>query len=133
MMRRLAMLLAGAIAAVTIVAAQPPARAVPRLWTDEALADVREPLRQLLGWNLMRQRLAPDLESDDAAWFSKTGSFLHLRHEAGVLEHADGGVFAIAALSESSVPAQRQAGAEQALGHAARIMHDHLRGWVASA
>ncbi|WP_136707117.1 serine hydrolase [Agromyces sp. H66] len=98
------------------------------IWTDEALATEREPLRRLLGWNLMRQRLAPDLESDDAAWFSKTGSFLHLRHEVGVVEHADGGMFAIAVLSESSVPAQRQPGAEQALGHAARLLHDHVRG-----
>ena len=97
------------------------------IWMDPALRPHRAPLRRLLGMNLMRQRLAPDLESDDAAWHSKTGSFLHLRHEVGVLEHADGGVFAIAVLSESSVPAQRQPGAEQALGHAARILHDHLR------
>ena len=39
MMRRLAVVLAGAIAAVTALAAQPPARiGVPRLWTDDALA-----------------------------------------------------------------------------------------------
>jgi len=38
-MRRLVLPLAGAIAAVTMLAAQSPARiAVPRLWTDEALA-----------------------------------------------------------------------------------------------
>ncbi|WP_448004456.1 serine hydrolase [Agromyces bauzanensis] len=100
------------------------------IWTDETLTTEREPLRRLLGWNLMRQRLAPDLESDDAAWYSKTGTFLHLRHEVGVLEHADGGMFAIAVLSESSVPAQRQPGAEQALGYAAKLMHDHVRGYA---
>ncbi|KQM83682.1 serine hydrolase [Agromyces sp. Leaf222] len=98
-----------------------------RIWTDPALASEREPLRRLLGMNLMRHRLAPDLESDDAEWFSKTGTFLHLRHEVGVLEHADGGVFAIAVLSESSVPARRQPGAEQALGFAARLLHDQVR------
>ncbi|SFR78692.1 beta-lactamase class A [Agromyces sp. CF514] len=98
-----------------------------RIWTDPRLARERAPLRRLLGMNLMRHRLAPDLESDDAAWFSKTGTFLHLRHEVGVLEHADGGVFAIAVLSESSVPARLQPGAEQALGHAARLLHDQVR------
>lgn len=97
------------------------------IWTGDDLEPVREPVRRLLGMNVMRQRLAPDLESDDAEWFSKTGTFLHLRHEVGVLEHADGAAIAIAALSESSVPARRQPGAEQALGHAARLMHDHVR------
>jgi len=98
-----------------------------RIWTDPALDRERAPLRRLLGMNLMRHRLAPDLESDDAEWFSKTGTFLHLRHEAGVLEHADGSAFAIAVLSESSVPARRQPGAEQALGYATRLLHDRVR------
>lgn len=97
------------------------------IWRGEALREVKTPLRRLLGMNLMRQRLAPDLESDDATWHSKTGTFLHLRHEVGVLEHADGGVFAIAVLSESSVPAQRQPAAEQALGLAAKLLHDRVR------
>jgi beta-lactamase class A len=97
------------------------------IWRNPVLREVKQPLRRLLGMNLMRQRLAPDLESDDAAWHSKTGTFLHLRHEVGVLEHADGGVFAIAVLSESSVPAQRQPAAEQALGLAAKLLHDRVR------
>ncbi|WP_127793312.1 serine hydrolase [Agromyces sp. LHK192] len=98
-----------------------------RLWNDPSLGGAREVLRPMLAGNLMRQRLAPDLESDDATWYSKTGSFLHLRHEVGVLEHADGGVFAIAALSESSVPAHVQPAADQSLGYAARLLHDELR------
>ena len=97
------------------------------IWGDAALHPQREPLRRLLGMNLMRQRLAPDLESDDATWHSKTGTFLHLRHEVGVLEHSDGGVFAIAVLSESNVPAQLQPAAEQALGRAASLLHDRVR------
>jgi beta-lactamase class A len=97
------------------------------VWQDPALEREREPFRRLLGMNLMRHRLAPDLESDDAAWFSKTGTSLHLRHEVGVLEHADGARIAIAVLSESSVPARVQPGAEQALGFAARLLHDQVR------
>ncbi|MET4159362.1 serine hydrolase [Agromyces sp. PvR057] len=98
-----------------------------RLWTDPGLANEHAQIKRLLGMNLMRHRLAPDLESDDAAWYSKTGTFLHLRHEVGVLEHADGARIAIAVLSESSVPARVQPGAEQALGHAARLLHDQVR------
>ncbi|MWB99970.1 serine hydrolase [Agromyces seonyuensis] len=97
------------------------------IWGDRLSPTVAAELRGLLAENLLRHRLAPDLESDDARWHSKTGTFLHLRHEVGVLEHADGGRFAIAVLSESSVPAYRQPGAEQALGAAARVLHDELR------
>ena len=97
------------------------------IWRSPALDPQRDRLRSLLAMNVMRQRLAPDLESDDAVWHSKTGTFLHLRHEIGVLEHADGRVIAIAVLSESSVPAQRQPAAEQALGLAAKLLHDRVR------
>ncbi|KQZ08046.1 hypothetical protein ASD23_06055 [Agromyces sp. Root1464] len=98
-----------------------------RIWRSPALAPQQDRLRGLLAMNVMRQRLAPDLESDDAVWHSKTGTFLHLRHEIGVLEHADGRAIAIAVLSESSVPAQRQPAAEQALGLAAKLLHDRVR------
>ncbi|HEY9365124.1 MAG TPA: serine hydrolase [Agromyces sp.] len=98
-----------------------------RIWRSPALDGQKDRLRSLLAMNVVRQRLAPDLESDDAVWHSKTGTFLHLRHEIGVLEHADGRAIAIAVLSESSVPAQRQPAAEQALGLAAKLLHDRVR------
>ena len=43
---------------------------------------------------------------------AKTGTLLNLRHEVGVAEHADGQVFAVAALTESRVPAAIQPEAE---------------------
>lgn len=55
--------------------------------------------------NLMRQRLTPDFASDASRWSSKTGTLLNLRHEVGVVEHADGQAFAVAALTESRVAA----------------------------
>ncbi len=85
-------------------------------------------LRGLLSGPLLRHRLAPDLESDAASWSAKTGTFLTLRHEVGVLEHDDGGRFAVAVLSESRVPARVQPAAEMALGSAARRLHEVLRG-----
>ena len=85
-------------------------------------------MRELLGASVIRHRLAPDLASDAAHWSSKTGTLMNLRHEAGVLEHDDGGRFAIVVLSRSEVAASIQPAAESALGAAARAVHDRLRG-----
>ncbi|WP_167198472.1 serine hydrolase [Brevibacterium pigmentatum] len=84
-------------------------------------------LRELMSGNVVRHRLAPDLMSDSARWSSKTGTLLHLRHEIGVVDHADGQAIAIVVLSESSNPASVQPAAEAALGAAARALHDLLR------
>lgn len=84
-------------------------------------------LRWLLGQNVHRQRLWPDLASDSATWSSKTGTVLNLRHEAGVVEHADGDRHAIAVLTGSRVAAAVQPAAEATMGHVARRLHDHLR------
>ncbi|WP_348790000.1 serine hydrolase [Leifsonia sp. NPDC080035] len=98
------------------------------VWHDrgvapEAAARLRDDLRR----SLIRHRLAPDLSADDAVWASKTGTLLNLRHEAGVVEHADGARIAVVAMSTSSVPASTQPAAEAALGAAARALHDRIR------
>ncbi|MFI5836680.1 serine hydrolase [Micromonospora sp. NPDC051300] len=84
-------------------------------------------VRTLLGDNLHRQRLTPDFTSDASRWSSKTGTLLHLRHEVGVVEHADGQSYAIAALTASRVPAAAQPGSEATMAQVARSLHDHLR------
>ncbi|MDT0265972.1 serine hydrolase [Streptomyces sp. DSM 44915] len=89
--------------------------------------EVATRLRELLANNLLRQRLAPDFTSDLTTWSSKTGTLLNLRHEVGVVEHADGRAYAVAALTESRVPASRQPGAEALMGQVARRLRDHLR------
>lgn len=103
----------------------------------ELLADVWRPskihpdaaarVRELMGNNVLRQRLAPDFTSDASRWSSKTGTLLNLRHEVGVVEHADGQTFAVAALTESRVPAVLQPGAEALMGQVARMLRDELR------
>jgi beta-lactamase class A len=75
----------------------------------------------------VRHRLAPDFLSDSSRWSSKTGTLLNLRHEIGVVEHEDGDVLAVAALTESAVPAAVQPAAEAAMAHVARTLHDRLR------
>jgi beta-lactamase class A len=80
----------------------------------------------LVGENLVRHRLAPDFSSDASKWSSKTGTLLNLGHEVGVVEHDDGSVFAVAALTESEVPAAIQPAAEAVIGEVARGLHDQL-------
>ncbi|MEU1277485.1 serine hydrolase [Streptomyces sp. NPDC005805] len=89
--------------------------------------EVAARLRTLLADNVLRHRLAPDFASDAATWSSKTGTLLNLRHEAGVVEHADGRRYAVAALSESRVAAGAQPGADALLGQVARRLRDRLR------
>jgi beta-lactamase class A len=95
----------------------------PRPGREAAAARVRGLLRH----NVVRHRLAPDFAADDLRWSSKTGTLMHLRHEVGVAEHADGTRIAVAALSASSVAAAVQPAAEAELAHAARRLHDELR------
>lgn len=98
------------------------------LWTPSAIpGEVAGRVRTLMRANIMRQRLGPDFISDASAWSSKTGTLLNLRHEAGVVEHEDGTAYAVATLTESSVPAASQPAAEALMGHVARTLHDHLR------
>ncbi|MBA2807012.1 serine hydrolase [Streptomyces sp. KM273126] len=98
------------------------------LWTPSKIhPEVAERVRDLMAHNVLRHRLAPDFTSDATTWSSKTGTLLNLRHEIGVVEHTDGQAFAIAALTESLVPAGSQPGAEALMAQVARELRDHLR------
>jgi beta-lactamase class A len=98
------------------------------LWTTSAVpAETAKGVRQLMRANIHRQRLGPDFASDASIWSSKTGTMLNLRHEVGVVEHEDAGRYAVAALTESSVPASAQPAAEALMGKVARELHDWLR------
>ncbi len=97
-----------------------------KIWDGTVSPAVAASLREMLAANVFRHRLAPDFSADTSTWYSKTGSFVHLRHEAGVVEHTGGPALAVVALTRSRVPAAVQPSAEQAMGHAARILHDEL-------
>ena len=90
-------------------------------------AGVAARVRALMRGNVLRQRLGPDFSSDASTWSSKTGTLLNLRHEIGVVEHEDDAPLAVAALTESRVPAAAQPAAEALMGRVARALHDHLR------
>ncbi|MFI6638147.1 serine hydrolase [Streptomyces sp. NPDC050504] len=98
------------------------------LWTPSAVhPEVAARIRELMANNMLRHRLAPDFSSDATTWSSKTGTLLNLRHEIGIVEHADGQAFAVAVLTESLVPAGAQPGAEAVMAQVARTLRDHLR------
>ncbi len=98
------------------------------LWTpSEIHPDVAARVRTLMSCNVLRHRLAPDFSSDATTWSSKTGTLLNLRHEIGVVEHADGQRYAIAVLTESQVAAVEQPGADALMAQVARQLRDHLR------
>ncbi|HEX4789203.1 MAG TPA: serine hydrolase [Actinospica sp.] len=90
-------------------------------------AEVARRTRELMRGNLIAQRLSPDFASDASIWSSRTGTLLNLRHEVGVVEHEDGAALAVAALTESSVPASSQPAAEALMGEVARALHDRIR------
>lgn len=98
------------------------------LWVPSRLpAEVAARVRSLMAENMVRYRLAPDFSSDSSTWSSKTGTLLNLRHEVGVVEHDDGSTYAVAALTESRVPAAAQPGAEAVMAQVARALHEYLR------
>ncbi len=98
------------------------------LWRPSTIDEsVAARVRELMGENLLRQRLTPDFSSDSTRWSAKTGTLLNLRHEVGVVEHARGETYAIAALTESRVPAAVQPEAEVLMARVAKVLRDHLR------
>jgi beta-lactamase class A len=98
------------------------------LWVPTRIPTaVATQVRSLMSLNVIRHRLVPDFSPDASRWSSKTGTLLNLRHEIGVVEHDDGSRYAVAALTESTVPAAIQPTAEAVMAHVARALHDRLQ------
>ncbi|HEX3589365.1 MAG TPA: hypothetical protein VHV74_07020 [Pseudonocardiaceae bacterium] len=77
-----------------------------------------------VGGRAMRWRLTPDFASDATRWPAKTDTLLNLRHEVGVAEHEDGSVYAVAALTDSTIV---QPEAEALMAGVAKALHNRLR------
>jgi beta-lactamase class A len=80
-----------------------------------------------MGLQVFTQRLASELRADTLRWSGKTGTFLHLRHEIGVVEAASGDRVAIAALSRAGRRAGVAADVDWAIGVAGRSAFEALR------
>ncbi|WP_298325348.1 serine hydrolase [Haloactinopolyspora sp.] len=99
-----------------------------RIWTDSiSVPAATQRLRDLLGRQLGRNRMVAELASDSVTVSSKTGTFLNLRHEAGVVSTATGDRIAVAVLTASTIPAVHQPEVDRAIGRAARVAVDVLR------
>ena len=99
-----------------------------RVWRDE-ISDpsATAELRRLMAMQLFTHRLSSDLRSDTIRVSGKTGSFLHMRHEIGVVESVTGDRVAIAALTRTARPAAIAPDVDLAIGDAARTAFHELR------
>lgn len=116
------------IAAATHGTAAGVVSLLTRVWTDGvSVPPATARLRELLGHQVSRHRFSSELTADSLTLHSKSGTFLNLRHEAGVVTTATGDRIAVAALTASTVAAASQPEADRAIGRAARAAVDVLR------
>jgi beta-lactamase class A len=98
------------------------------IWTDTvSVPAATARVRELMSTPVTRHRLGAELCSDSVTVRSKTGTFLHARHEVGLVETGTGDRIAVAALTESSVPAEVQPEVDRAIGRAGRLAVEVLR------
>ncbi|WP_333777739.1 serine hydrolase [Streptomyces sp. IBSBF 3136] len=100
-----------------------------RVWRDEvAHPQATAELRRLMAHQVFTQRLAGELRADSLRLSGKTGTFLHLRHEIGVVEADSGARVAVAALTRADRRAAQAPDIDLAIGIAARQAFEALRG-----
>ncbi|GGU97151.1 serine hydrolase [Streptomyces filipinensis] len=101
---------------------------VGRVWCDEiSVPGATAELRRLMGLQVFTHRLASELRADTLRWSGKTGTFLHLRHEIGVVEAESGDRVAMAALTRTGRCAGLAPDVDLAIGVAGREAFEALR------
>jgi beta-lactamase class A len=99
------------------------------IWLDRiASPAATAELRRLMAMQVFTHRLSSDLRADSVRVSGKTGSFLQLRHEIGVVESDGGHRIAIAALTRSTRRATIAHDIDLGIGAAARAAFEALRG-----
>ncbi len=97
-----------------------------RIWDDTiASPPACRQVRDAMGAQPFTHRLASDLQADDFSVAAKTGTFLDLRHDIGVVGYRTQRV-AIAALTASRRVARVQADVDLTIGRAARAATEAL-------
>lgn len=103
------------------------AELLAQIWRDEAgPAEACAEVRGIMGRQIWPHRLAsgfPDL------WrvSGKTGTLPGWRNEAAVVEHPDGGRYAVAVFTRSDSPDYRDPSTDRAIGRAAALAVEYLR------
>nr|WP_269091055.1 serine hydrolase [Actinopolymorpha cephalotaxi] len=99
-----------------------------QVWLDRiSVPAATAELRRLMALQVFTFRLSADLRTDTVRVAGKTGSFLHLRHEIGVVEARSGDRVAIAAMTRSARRANIAPDIDLAIGAAARSAFEALR------
>ncbi|WP_370369398.1 serine hydrolase [Catenulispora sp. GP43] len=107
--------------------ARDTAELLAQIWRDEAgPAEACQEVRTIMGRQIWPHRLSSGF---DDSWRvgAKTGTLPGWRNEAGVVEHADGGRYAVAVFTRCERPDFRNPAADRVIGQAAALAVGHLR------
>ncbi|MFD7819223.1 serine hydrolase [Streptomyces sp. NPDC059785] len=105
------------------------ARLLRAIWTDQAAsAESCAFMRDIMGKQPWGHRLASGFPYDDVTVSGKTGTFGSMRHEAGVVELADGSTYTAVVFTQAARADSRLPRADAVIGAAARTAVEELRG-----
>jgi beta-lactamase class A len=107
--------------------ARDTAELLAQIWRDEAgPAEACQEVRTIMGRQIWPHRLSSGF-NDGWRVGAKTGTLPGWRNEAGVVEHADGGRYAVAVFTRSERPDFRNPAADRVIGQAAAHAVEYLR------
>lgn len=98
------------------------------IWSDQAASPTScANIRRIMGEQVWPHRLAAGFPEDDISTSGKTGTLPPWHNEAGVVEYADGGRYAVAVFTRSSLPTNSNPQADAAIARSARHAVETLR------
>ena len=104
-------------------------RLLAAIWRDEAASPEGCALmRRILGAQVWPHRLASGFPEDDVRTAGKTGTLVTVRNEAGVVSYPDGRHYAVSVFTCSHAVRTKHPAQDRAIGQAARLAVDLLRG-----
>ncbi|MCX4657011.1 class A beta-lactamase-related serine hydrolase [Streptomyces microflavus] len=104
------------------------ARLLRAIWTDEAASPGScSFMRAAMGTQVWAHRLASGFPYDDVTVYGKTGTFGSMRHEAGVVELADGSVYTAVVFTQAARADKKLPRADAVIGAVARVAVEELR------
>ncbi|WP_377273273.1 serine hydrolase [Peterkaempfera sp. SMS 1(5)a] len=105
------------------------ARLLHAIWTNQAAsAESCAFMREVMGRQVWGHRLASGFPQDDVTVSGKTGTFGAMRHEAGVVEFADGNTYTAVVFTHAARADRRLPRADAVIGMAARAAVEELSG-----
>ncbi|WP_354670979.1 serine hydrolase [Streptomyces sp. MA15] len=105
------------------------ARLLHAIWTNEAASPANCAfIRRTMGLQPWQHRLSAGFPYDDVSVSGKTGTFGVMRHEAGVVELADGRTYTAVVFTQAARADRRLPRADAVIGATARAAVEHLRG-----